>query len=96
MLLADGVLLIGIVLGLIVGLRVSACHLRGRQEGFRNDQIHRTPHPAHRYRRPDRRLIAVQFFLPISGATVQLEEAGLGALIAGCRPSSATISRIEP
>lgn len=29
-------------------------------------------------------LFAVQFFLPISGATVQLEEAGLiGALIAG-------------
>ena len=29
-------------------------------------------------------LIGVQFFLPVSGATVQLEEAGLiGALIAG-------------
>ena len=38
-------------------------------------------------------LFAVQFFLPISGATVQLEEAGLiGALIAGFPASSATIS----
>ena len=40
---------------------------------------------AGRHRRSDRRVMfAVQFFLPISGATVQLEEAGLiGALIAG-------------